>query len=364
MPIKNNDISESLQQQVKDAISSKEPLFIHGGKSKLFYGHTVDAKPLDISQHTGVVSYEPTELCITVRAGTRLSEIEALLTENQQMLPFEPPHYFDGNQTVDNSTIGGAIAAGISGPRRAYTGSVRDAILGVQIINGEGEIVNFGGQVMKNVAGYDLSRLMVRSQGTLGVLLNVSIRLLPKPSHDITISFDATQEEALGFFQKSRLQLYPISASTWYNQKVTLRLSASEKTLAVSKGKIGGDTIRDAAEFWRTIRDHSHHFFGRNNKPLWRFSLPPATDVISHFDNEQLIEWGGAQRWMHSNTPANIIHSLASSHKGYATLFRSNIPDTTHFTALDPTLLQLHKSLKYKMDPHHIFNPNRIYQGL
>ena len=364
MPIKDNDISASLQSQVKQAIASKTPLAIHGGNSKAFYGNPVDAKPLNVSAHSGVVSYEPSELCITVRAGTRLTDIENLLAEHHQILPFEPPHYFDMKQTADRSTIGGAIATGISGPRRAYSGSVRDAILGVQIINGDGEIVNFGGQVMKNVAGYDLSRLMVRSQGTLGVILNVSLRLLPKPAHDLTLSFDATQEQALASFQTLQTELLPITATCWYNNQAYIRLSGTKDTLQTCKQKINGAELTDADDFWQGVRDHRHLFFGRNDKPLWRFSLPPSSDKFVRIDSDQFIEWGGAQRWVHSNAPANIIHSIASSHQGFATLFRGGLPETPRFPILEPNLLQLHKSLKNKMDPNHIFNPNRLYQGL
>ncbi len=364
MNIINNDLSKALQAQVKKAIEDKQPLFIHGGKSKLFYGKKVGGSPLDISQHTGIVNYEPTELCITVRAGTLLSEVETLLEEHQQILPFEAPHYFGMNGEGDNTTIGGAISAGISGPRRAYTGSIRDAILGVEIINGEGEIVRFGGQVMKNVAGYDLSRLMVRSQGTLGAILSVSIKLLPKPSHNGTFIVECDQAQAIEYCQHLRIQQLPVTATTWYNDHLSIRLSASENILENCKQKIKNAEINDDDSFWADIRDHRHHFFGRSEKPLWRFSLPPTSKVISRFDNEQLIEWGGAQRWIHSNAPANIIHSIAQSRKGYATLFKSNIPDANHFPALDPALLVLHKSLKRKMDPHGIFNPNRMYQGL
>ena len=364
MPLNNNDISQSLQDQVKKAISQKEALFIHGGKTKHFYGNTVEATPLDISPHTGIVEYEPTELCITVRAGTRLTEIEALLEENNQVLPFEPPHYFNVNQPNDNATIGGAVAAGISGPRRAYTGSVRDAILGVQMINGEGEIVTFGGQVMKNVAGYDLSRLMVRSQGTLGVILNVSLRVLPKPSHELTLKLALSQEDALKKCQSLRLEQLPVTATAWFDNALYIRLSASESILESSKQKLNSEEFAESSQLWGSIRDHHHPFFDNRSKPLWRFSLPPAADIISRFDNDQLIEWGGAQRWVHSNAPANIIHSIAEAQKGYATLFQSTVPNITRFTVLDPALLQLHKSLKMKMDPHGIFNPNRIYQGL
>ena len=356
--ITNNDVTEHLQQQVKNAISSREPLYIHGGNSKSFYGNKVDAKPLDISQHTGVVSYEPTELCITVRAGTRLSEIETLLSEHQQILPFEPPMY------SENTTIGGAIATGISGPRRAYTGSVRDAILGVQIINGDGDIVNFGGQVMKNVAGYDLSRLMVRSQGTLGVILNVSLRLLPKPTHDISLGFEASATEAIEYFQNLRVQQLPITATAWHDNQAYIRLSASEAITQNSQKKLGLEKLNTSGQIWQEIRDHKHTFFNNFDKPLWRLSLSPAAGNLSNIDDQQLIEWGGAQRWLSSNAPANIVQGLISKQGGHATLFRSNVPDTQIFPVLEPVLLTLHKRLKNKMDPHGIFNPNRIYQGL
>lgn len=356
MPIKDNDISLALQMQVKESIETRSPIFIHAGKSKLFYGNSVNAKPIDVSEHTGVISYEPTELCITVRAGTRLSELEKLLTDQQQILPFEPPHY------SESATIGGAIATGISGPRRAYTGSIRDAILGVQIINGKGEIVNFGGQVMKNVAGYDLSRLMVRSQGTLGLILSLSIRLLPKPANDITVTFEASQKEALNYFQELRTQHHPVSATAWFKNQVYCRLSGSAETLAFSQQQILGELLENASYFWQEIKDHKHQYFRQTDKSLWRLSLPPATDQIPGLEGEQLIEWGGAQRWMNSNVPANIIQSIAKTHNGFATLFKGDSPGTTTFPTLEEPLIQLHKQLKNNMDPHHIFNPGRIYE--
>lgn len=358
----NSDISSALQSSVKDAIDKQTPLFIHGGNSKLFYGNSVDAAPLDVSQHTGIISYDPTELCITVRAGTLLSDIEKILQAENQILPFEPPQY------TANTTIGGALAAGISGPRRAYSGSVRDAILGVKIINGEGEIVNFGGQVMKNVAGYDLSRMMVRSQGTLGVILEASIRLLPKSKHEVTLSFNGDQAFALDYFESSRIQQLPITASAWFNEEAYLRLSGSEKSLEnTSKDlhhSLDAKPIDNTKEFWADIRDHKHHFFGRTDKPLWRLSLPPASDVIKQMNDNQFIEWGGAQRWVNTNTPANIIQSSANNRNGYATLFQGDIPETPCFPILDKTLMKFHKQLKDNMDPHGIFNPGRMYSGL
>ena len=362
MPIKDNDISQDLQHFIKEAIAAKIPFFIQGGGSKDYYGNPVEAGPLDVSPHSGVISYEPTELCITVRAGTPLSEIESLLAEHQQILPFEPPQY------TDRATIGGAIAAGIAGPRRAYSGSVRDAILGVQIINGEGEIVNFGGQVMKNVAGYDLSRLMVRSLGTLGLILNVSIRLIPKPEQDLSLVFEASQEDALAFFEGLRKQLLPITASLWKDNMVYMRFSASEKILKSTRAKIAAqkeiDVLADGDNFWQSIRDHKDDFFSYSDKPLWRLSLPPVSDKILRINDPQLIEWGGAQRWVNSNAPANIIHSIAMSRGGYATAFKRRAPGTAVFPTLEPKLLALHRQLKRKMDPHAVFNPNRLYQGV
>jgi len=358
----DNDISIELQNSVKDAISNNSPIYIHGGNSKLFFGNIVNATPLDVSKHTGIISYDPTELCITVRAGTLLSDIEKALDAENQILPFEPPQY------TSNATIGGALAAGISGPRRAYTGSVRDAILGVKIINGEGEIVNFGGQVMKNVAGYDLSRMMVRSQGTLGVILEASIRLLPKPKNEITVCLEGSHSFALNYFQTSRVQQLPITASAWFNDQTFLRLSGSEKSLAYQLKKIvkenNATPVENPAHFWSDIRDHKHHFFGRTDKPLWRLSLPPASDEIVQINDNQLIEWGGAQRWVNTNTPANIVHSSANSRNGYATLFQGDIPETPCFPKLDENLMKLHKQLKKNMDPRGIFNPGRIYSGL
>lgn len=369
--IKNNDISLDLQQQVLKAIQTGQPLNIHGGNSKKFYGNfspkLEEAEPLNVSSHTGVVDYDPTELAITVRAGTRLKDLEELLAKNNQILPFEPPYY------SEDTTIGGAIASGISGPRRAYTGSARDSILGVQIINGKGEIANFGGQVMKNVAGYDLSRLMVRSLGTLGVILNVSLRLLPKPEHEITLVFESSQEDALAHFQLLRKKQNILSATAWYKQQSYLRLSGTEQTVNHQSEKLLGSKKIESTQtetelsneeaFWSAIRDHKHPFFAQDDKPLWRLSFPPATPVTQEA-NDLLIEWGGAQRWMYSNTPTNIIHDIAKKHGGYATMMKAYIPEASFFSPLEPALFKLHQQLKNQMDPHGIFNPGRLYENL
>jgi len=359
--IHKDDQSKALQKQVQNAINTNQALNIQGGNSKSFYGNvnpSNDYQILDVSQHTGIDDYDPTELAITVRAGTRIRDLEALLAEHQQMLPFEPPCY------SEDATIGGAIASGISGPRRAYTGSARDTILGVQIINGEGEIANFGGQVMKNVAGYDISRLMVRSMGTLGVILNVSLRLLPKPQHEITLQFEASQQDALAYFRLLRKQQQIISASAWFEDNVYLRLSGTQQAVQYSTKKLTGSEMSNSEQFWKELKDQKNDFFRQDKKPLWRLSLPAATPVISSLEDNLLIEWGGALRWVHSNSPANIIHSIANKHGGYATLFKGDVPDTPCFPPLEPALFKLHKQLKNKMDPKGIFNPCRLYESL
>jgi len=259
-PIPNRDISAELQQQVQSSIDLHSPLLIRGGGSKSFYGRppVETSNILELKDHTGIIDYDPTELAITLRAGTRLQDLECLLAEKQQILPFEPPQF---NQ---NSTIGGVVSAGISGPRRAFSGSIRDAILGVEIINGDGKIVRFGGQVMKNVAGYDMSRLMVRSMGTLGVILSVSLRVLPKPAKEITWVMEASQNESLAYCKQWRRMHLPISATTWYQGNVYIRLSGTEITLKAAKQRLlqqySFELLEDDAIFWQSIRNQEHAF--------------------------------------------------------------------------------------------------------
>ena len=364
--ILERDISTELQQQVQSSIDLHSPILIRGGNSKAFYGRRVanTSNIIDLKNHTGILDYDPAELAITVRAGTRLQDLERLLDEHQQMLAFEPPVF------SEHSTIGGVVAAGMSGPRRAFSGSIRDAILGVEIINGDGNIVQFGGQVMKNVAGYDMSRLMVRSMGTLGVILSLSLRVIPKPAKEITLVFDSTQEESLTYCKQWRNQHLPISATSWCRGKVYLRLSGSDITLAVAQQKlsqqINVEEMEEGEVFWQSIRNQTHDFFTAINKPLWRLSLPINTPVIARFEGELLTEWGGTQRWVSNNAPANIIRAVVKRHKGYATLFNAqqHLPEVPPFPILVPELLVLHKNLKRKLDPHNIFNPGRIYRDL
>ncbi|MEE9304306.1 MAG: glycolate oxidase subunit GlcE [Thiotrichaceae bacterium] len=350
---------QRLQEQVQTALADDTPLYVHGGNSKAFYGNKVNTQySLDVSEHTGIVEYAPSELCVTVCAGTRIIDLEEELASKQQILPFEPPAF------NESATIGGAIAAGLSGPRRPYSGSVRDAILGVKIINGSGEIISFGGQVMKNVAGYDVSRLMTGSLGTLGVILEVSLKVIPKPAVDSTIMIPFSHEEAITYFTSLRTSGLPVSASCYVDDQVYIRLSGSKNHIESILKKQDWQHHENGYDFWQSIRNQTHSFFQQHNKPLWRLSVSPTSPASVQLNTDNLIEWGGAIRWSASNTPANIVKSIANKKGGSAILFRGDIPEVQTFPTLDPALFAIHKRLKRKLDPKGIFNPDRMYKGL
>jgi glycolate oxidase FAD binding subunit len=357
MMMKSDDQTLHLQQQVIDAIAQKQQLLIHGSNSKHFYGNEVSIdRTLDVSAHRGIISYEPTELVVTVRAGTPISELETLLAEHQQKLPFEPPIY------SPNSTIGGAIAAGLAGPSRIFSGSVRDNILGVRIINGEGKILQFGGQVIKNVAGYDISRLMVGSLGSLGVLLDVSIKVIPQPVKNITLTIETDTKKAITLFNRWRPTPLPISASCYYDDCLYVRLSGGHQSIAEYRQQIDGDVLNDADEFWSAIRNQTHEFFNDADKPLWRLSVPPSTPGISQLDASTMIEWNGAQRWIRSNMPPQIIRNIATKHKGHATLFRGDLPGVNAFMPQPEALIRLQQNIKKSLDPCNVFGNGRLYR--
>lgn len=351
------DISPQLQEQVQHAIANEQHLRVQGGNSKAFYGNEIETdQVLDISPHSGIVAYEPSELVITVRAGTKLIELENLLASHGQLLPFEPPIH------ADNSTIGGVVAAGLSGPRRPFAGAVREHILGVSIINGQGKIVEFGGQVMKNVAGYDVSRLMVGSLGSLGVLLNISIRLMPAPASEITFTIDANNEKSITLFNQWRPTPLPISATCFYEDCLYVRLSGGHRAVSAFSDLMPGEILDNADGFWQAVRNQTHEFFQHSDKPLWRLSFPPATPALSRLEKDTLIEWGGAQYWLFSNAPTNIVRGIASKNNGHATLFRGDQPGVNHFPPLSHELVHLQQKLKRSLDPHDVFAYGRLYK--
>jgi glycolate oxidase FAD binding subunit len=350
------DISQHLREAVLQAVAEKSPLRLVGGNSKAFYGRAVQGRPLDLAGHSGIVDYEPTELVITARAGTPLREIEDALAGQGQMLAFEPPHF------GESATLGGTVACGLSGPRRPYAGAVRDFVLGIKLLNGKGEILKFGGQVMKNVAGYDVSRLMVGALGLLGVILEVSLKVLPRPVTELTLVHQCPLGDAIEMIKRWSSKPYPISATCHHGNYLYVRLSGMVNGVQAARRQIGGDIVEEGPDVWSALREQEHPFFS-GNRPLWRISLPPATAPLA-LSGEWLVEWGGAQRWLHSESPAERIRQVARVAGGHAVLFRGGDRQGQVFHPLDPVLKQLHHRLKQSFDPQNIFNPGRMYPDL
>ncbi len=348
------DKQAELLDRVRSSAATGTPLCIRGGGSKTFYGRHCDGELLDISGHRGIVSYEPSELVVTARAGTPLAEIEAALAENGQLLPFEPPHF------GPNATLGGMVAAGLSGPRRPWGGSVRDAVLGVRLINGQGEALRFGGQVMKNVAGYDLSRLMAGALGSLGVLLEVSVKVLPRPAEEHTRVFGLDAEAAATRqIEWGRLPL-SLSATLYDGERLYVRLCGSGQGVRAAVQALGGEDVE--ATPWRDVREQTLPFF-QGDGPLWRISLPAAAPALG-LPGRTLTEWGGALRWLRTDLSAELVRQRAAALGGHATLFRGHDGTGEVFQPLAPALLALHQPVKRALDPHGILNPGRMYAGL
>ena len=355
--IANNDLTDSIQAQVQSALDQQQALHIYGGGSKAFYGNPIKGQPLSLTGHTGIIAYEPSELVVTVRAGTKLADLMQLLDQHGQMLAFEPPMH------TENATVGGAVAAGLSGPARPWRGSVRDHVLGMKILFGENQIGSFGGQVMKNVAGYDVSRVMTGALGTLGIILEVSLKVMPKPASELTLALDMPDKDAHELCMALRASAMPLTATCYYDGCLYLRFSGNPENLDITTRQVGGERIAEPDEFWTSLRDQTHEFFMQYDRPLWRLSLPPATASInSRLEGSSLMEWGGAQRWVYSNIPVNLIRSIAEKHKGHATVYRGKVPGVNPFHPLTQELSQLQLRLKETFDPHGIFNRGRMYQ--
>ena len=341
------------QQQIRAATAAGTALRLRGGGTKDWYGNAPAGELLDTRAYSGVLAYEPTELVITARCGTPLAEIEALLAERRQMLAFEPPRYGAA------STIGGVVAAALSGPRRASAGAVRDFVLGAALMDGHGELLCFGGQVMKNVAGYDVSRLLAGSLGTLGLIMDVSLKVLPLPVCEATLRLELSEIDALRRLNEWGGQPLPISASCWHGGVLTVRLSGAEAAVGAARRKLGGQLVDDGAAYWASLRDQRHPYF--DGGELWRLSVPPAASALV-LKGEQLIEWGGAQRWLRvAGGDAAAIRRTAVSVGGHATLFRGGDRRAGVFQPLAPAVAAIHQRLKAGFDPAGIFNPGRMY---
>jgi glycolate oxidase FAD binding subunit len=349
---------DHLAATIREAARQKRPLCIRGGGTKDFYGGPVHGYKLNTVDYRGIVAYEPTELVITARAGTPLAEVEAALREKGQMLAFEPPHFGAG------ATFGGCVAAGLSGPRRPYAGAVRDFVLGVRVLDGKGDDLRFGGQVMKNVAGYDVSRLMAGSLGTLGVLLEVSLKVLPAPTAEATLHLECDQKRALLLMNEWAGKPLPITATAFHNGDLGVRLSGARSAVEAAIKKLGGTLVEaaQAERFWTGIREHADPFFTLSG-PLWRLSVKSTTPSLD-IPGQQLIEWGGALRWLKSYADAKSIRDAAARSGGHATLFRGGDRSKGVFHPLPPVLMKLHYNLKQAFDPAGILNPGRMYADL
>lgn len=350
----DRDASGALLEQVNQAIHAGMPLRIQGSNSKAFLGREVAGEILDTRQHRGIVTYDPTELVITARAGTPLSELSAALDAAGQMLPCEPPGF--GDNGVDDATVGGMIAAGLSGPRRPWSGSVRDFVLGTRVITGHGKHLKFGGEVMKNVAGYDLSRLLAGSFGCLGVITEVSLKVLPKPRMCTSIALEMDAAHALARLAEWGQQPLPISAACHDGQRLRLRLEGGEGSVAAAQDRLGGEAIAPA--YWNELNTHRLDFF-TDGRALWRVSVPNNTGVLD-LPGEQLIDWGGAQRWLKSDASGAEIRAIVSQVGGHVTCYSHGTVDSP-FEPLASPLMRYHRQLKAQLDPHGIFNPGQMY---
>jgi len=350
----SHDATESLLAGVQQAIGNTTPLVIKGCGSKDFYGYPAaqELARLDTSTHRGVMAYAPEELVIRVRAGTRLAEVQQLLSDNKQMLAFEPPDF------EANSTIGGVIASGLSGPRRPYAGSVRDFVLGLTMITGRGEVLEFGGQVMKNVAGYDVSRLVTGSLGTLGVILDVSLKVLPQPELEISQALSIASQAFQSHLQ-SIYTSHPVSAAAYRDGTLNIRLSGSETAVNTAKQKIGGDEIDNA--IWDAL--NTLECFAAATR-LWRVSVAPASRLF--MEEAAVIDWGGGVRWLVD--PGYDPRDVLANEDGHATLMKYDkellLSGVEIFQALGEPLLGIHKRLKQQFDPAGIFNPGRMYRDI
>ncbi|MEP6884536.1 MAG: glycolate oxidase subunit GlcE [Gammaproteobacteria bacterium] len=354
-----------LIEQVDYAYAHCKPLDIRGGGTKSFYGAAPSGEPLDVTGLAGISCYEPTELVVTLRAGTPLADLDAALAERGQCLPFEPPRFSAG------ATVGGMVAAGLSGPSRANVGSVRDHVLGVTLLNGRGEVLTFGGQVAKNVAGYDVSRLLAGSWGILGIICEVSLKVLPVSRSSATLRFDCDEGQALDRLRRWASQPLPISGSSWQEGRLHVRLAGASAAVNAACARLGGTALNPAAAeaWWLSLRDQSEDFFALDSSALshgeclWRLSLPPTAPAVS-LPGRQLIEWHGAQRWWRTMADSRAVRVAAAAAGGHATLVRAADKSVGAFAPISEVLMRIHRELKQAFDPRQIFNRGRLYAEL
>jgi glycolate oxidase FAD binding subunit len=388
--------SPSLQQlldRVAQAQASGAPLRIRGGGSKDFYGERLAGEVLDTRGHSGIVAYEPSELYVTARCGTPLIELEAVLAEQGQCLAFEPPHFSANTRRgpedqpphthtsvraepveamASRATVGGMVAAGLSGPSRASVGALRDYVLGLQLINGKAEHLTFGGQVMKNVAGYDVSRLIAGSLGVLGVITEVSLKVLPTAPAEATLLFDMAQAQALKALNDWGGQPLPLNASNWVHDGerdcLFVRLRGAVAAVEAGCHKMGGERLSNAAVAadWEASRNLTLPFFQNPaaDHCLWRVSVPQSAPPLD-LPHAQLIEWHGALRWLWAPAAQaarirQAAHAIGGSASIFIAAYAMNTPAIARFDALNPATERIHRELKKQFDPAGVFNPGRL----
>lgn len=342
---------DQLAETVRKAAAERRPLRIRGSGSKDFYGYALEGDALDVSSYSGVVDYEPTELVVTARAGTTLTQLHQVLAGGGQMLACEPPGFGPA------ATLGGCVAAGFSGPRRAAAGSVRDFVLGMKVLDAKGEVLSFGGQVMKNVAGFDVSRLLTGSFGTLCVILEASLKVLPRPDEELTLRLQMSEAQAIDTMNRWAGQPLPISATCFAEGALSVRLSGSSLGVAAGRRKLGGEPVPDAHAFWESVREQRLEAFRGN--VLWRLSIKSSAPPL-HLPGSQVIEWSGGLRWIATDAADETVFAAARAAGGHATRFRGGVSGSP-IMRLDAGVLTLHRKLKAALDPCGIFGPHRLH---
>ena len=349
-----SDHSQDIAAAIAGAAAQQEALYISAGGSKRdLLGRECNARVLDVSGHRGITDYQPSELVLTARAGTALGDIQAALAKEGQTLPFEPP-LFGGR-----ATLGGTIACNLSGPARPWAGSARDLVLGVQLIDGLGQILNFGGRVMKNVAGYDVARLQAGALGTLGVLSEISLKVMPLPEQSITLVYDMDASAAIDTMNRRAGQSGPLSGACWFDGRLYLRLSGAAAAVEDTARSWGGDSVADSESFWGDLREMNLPFF-HSPEPLWRLSVKSSAAVMDD-PRPTLIDWGGAQRWLRGDFELAQLQRVAVAAGGNASLFRGGDRNLEVRPQPDPVSLRLQQRLKNAFDPQGILNPGRLY---
>jgi len=350
------DLEESLVERIRIAHSLNMPLQIVSGNTKHFLGRQPKGERIDVANHTGILSYEPTELVLTVRAGSLITDVQKQINEFGQCLPFDPPKFGSA------ATIGGSIASGLSGPARPYLGSLRDFLLGVTCINGRGELLRFGGQVMKNVAGYDVSRLMAGAMGTLGLILDASFKVLPMADAEQTQVYEMSENTAIEQMNKWASKPLPLSAACYLNNELRIRLSGHELSVATAVQKLGGTQDVQGKAFWTALREHTLPHF-TTAEILWRLAVPPATPPL-RLSGKTLVDWGGGQRWLSIQGDDRAIRRVVEAVGGHATRFRGGDRTSGVYHPLASGIFLLHRNLKTAFDPSGILNPGRLYEGI